>query len=124
VFCPCFSPRFRPRLSAEGAFMRQDRAGGVIFDGGFGRGGGHAAETPSSRFATPSLRYGRFAMTASQRRGYLPPCPFGGRSGHWAASPTKRTWWPMAIDARSGQGSRSPANALAFALAKRPPKAA
>jgi hypothetical protein len=48
-----------------------------------------AAEPPSSQvnaseftdFATPPLRYGAFGVTASRRRGYLPPCPFGERCG-------------------------------------------
>jgi hypothetical protein len=48
---------------------------------------GHAAETPSSRFATPSLRFGAFGVTASHRRGKSPACLFGdraaiGRFGH------------------------------------------
>jgi len=41
---------------------------------------GHAAETPSSRYATPPLRFGAFGVTASRRRGFLPTCPFGARS--------------------------------------------
>jgi hypothetical protein len=41
----------------------------------------HAAETPSSRFATPTLGLGAFGVTASRRCGYLPPCLFGARCG-------------------------------------------
>jgi len=46
---------------------------------------GHAAKTPSSRFATPPLRSGAFGVTASRRRGLLPASPFGARCGPKAA---------------------------------------
>jgi hypothetical protein len=70
-------------------------------------GRGHAAEPQSSGCAASSLRSDPFGMTASRRRGILPTCPFGDDRGQTAASLTKGTCRPTAIDARSGQDARA-----------------
>src|SRR5437660_1601990 len=53
--------------------------------------GGHAAEPPSTCFASPPLRSGRFAVTASRRRGVLPTAFFGVRCGQTAVIAHQRT---------------------------------
>jgi len=65
---------------------------------------GHAAEPPSSGCAALSLRDSPCGVTASRRRGKLPPCPFGERTRPSAASLTKRTW--SAKSHRRAQRSR------------------
>ncbi len=56
--------------------------------------GGHTAGAPSSRCATAPLGCARFAVTARQRRGLLPPCLFGERSAPGGARVTKETCRP------------------------------
>jgi hypothetical protein len=50
---------------------------------------GHADESPSTVFASPSLRYGPFGMTASRRHGKWLPCPLVSGAAQKSAPLTK-----------------------------------
>ena len=63
--------------------------------------------SPSSRFAAPPLRYGRYAMTAPSRRGILPPCSLLREAGPQGRFGQQRAWKPTAWAARRGQGLRA-----------------
>ena len=65
----------------------------------------------SLRDSSASLRRLRRDCVSSAR--LFASMPFWCAKRPWAASLTKRTWWPMAIGARSGQGSRSSCEATA-----------
>ncbi|MGD0185358.1 MAG: hypothetical protein ABSC25_08910 [Roseiarcus sp.] len=43
--------------------------------------GGHIGSSPSSRYAAPALRFGRFAMTAPFRRGVVASMIVAERTG-------------------------------------------